>query len=326
MPEVFTPIWKKSSDRMNDPEAYMPQKPICKFGIKFLDDALGGIYKYDVVLLGARTGGGKTEFVSTLAQNIAKQGKRVNLIALESDPSEIERRIRYRLLAETIFKDPLLIKSLNKRHLSYRAWSDGKFEDLSNIVLKNQSDVFQNIYTTYKSDAEYTIENLHNHLIAAGNAMDVIILDHVHYIDLDSEKENSELKKIIKMIRSIALDKGKPMIIVAHLRKGMGKNETLVPDLEEFHGSSDLSKIATRAIMISPCLKKEIKECTKTLFPTFLRVAKNRRDGSVTRYCALLEFDIQTNSYLDAFDLGILNHSGTKWEQVTENQIPRWAE
>lgn len=317
----FEPIWRSAFDRMTSPSFNEPRLPIAKFGIKFLDDALRGIFSSDVILIGARTGAGKTEFVSAIAQAVAKQGKLVNLIALESELLEIEKRIRFKEFAKVFFEYHAYRTTAKK--LSYMNWLMGDFRDLK-LELPPQG-YLKNLMTSYKRDAEFNIHNLHMHLLAAGNKMDLIILDHVHYIDLDEEKQNAELRKIIQMIRAIALDKEIPIIVVGHLRKSNSKYQQLVPDIEEFHGSSDLGKIATRAITIAPCFDSEVRQGTAYLFPTFIRIPKNRMDGSVTRYCALLDFDIRTNQYDSSFQLGKLNASGTEWNRLELGEEPDWS-
>src|SRR5690606_17377988 len=74
---------------------------------------------------------------------------------------------------------------------------------------------------------------------------DLIIVDHVHYFDFDDDNENRAIKDLAKIVRQLSIEEQKPIILIAHLRKRDKKNPDLVADLEEFHGSSDLYKIAT---------------------------------------------------------------------------------
>ena len=51
------------------------------FGVPFLDDSLGGIYKNDLILFGAKTGIGKTQLATLVAKKNAGLNKRVHFFA-----------------------------------------------------------------------------------------------------------------------------------------------------------------------------------------------------------------------------------------------------
>src|SRR5690348_4241502 len=74
------------------------------FGVKFLDDALGGIAQKDIVLLGAKTGIGKTTMASIIAESNAEKGRHVHYFALEAEDREIERRIKFRILSRLAYQ------------------------------------------------------------------------------------------------------------------------------------------------------------------------------------------------------------------------------
>ena len=75
------------------------------YGIQFLDDILRGILPHDLILLGASTGAGKTEAAKQIAMHNALLGKRVHYFALEAEPKEIERRVKYALLVHHLRTD-----------------------------------------------------------------------------------------------------------------------------------------------------------------------------------------------------------------------------
>ena len=174
----------------------------------------------------------------------------------------------------------------------------------------------------YKKE-RFDVDDLRTEMISVKDKVDFIILDHVHYIDLAGDNENKELTDLIHTIRQVALVIKKPVIVVAHVRKTNAAMKILIPDIEDFHGSSNLSKICTKALMIAPAYDQEHKP---TLFPTYMRVCKFRKDGSRTRFVALLNFDIATNSYEKDFQLGTLDGSGSKFSLIDdESKLPYWA-
>jgi len=316
-------ISRTFASRVSDEKFKEPLAPVCKYGIPFLDDSLGGIYPMDVVLIGAKSGSGKTEFVVKISEQMAKAGKRVTLIALEADPYEVERRIHYKKYSKELFKNEELKRKFQP--LNYRRFVEGKItdEDLYNSTLKTLSKELKDLSISYKDKATFDLDELKRHLYSSSSGSHVVILDHIHFIDMVSENENREMKEIISEIRSIALLTKTPIILVAHLRKSMSTKKKIIPDVEDFHGSSDLFKICTQAIILSPRLEAEREEAH--LFPTYMRVVKNRKDGSSSRYVGLVDFNIETNEYNNEYIVGELNFAETEWIPTEIHKRPWWA-
>lgn len=313
--------WRSAAERIEDPEFKIPLQPASKFGISFLDRSLGGIYNGDVILIGAKAGVGKTEIVSQISENLSAMGKRVNLIALEAGPMEIEKRIFFRSYAKKLFDND---KVRQVGAINFRRFCEGKLYD-SELYEETKREVKEKTKTlniTYKNQTNYNIEDLRSQLTAGGALMDAIVLDHVHFIDLQDDNENREMKKIISEIRACSLEHNIPIIVVAHLRKNIARSLLLVPDIEDFHGSSDLIKIATTVILIAP--RNDIDRECSYLYPTFFHVAKNRLDGSITKYVASINFDIRSNSYEKEFYIGTVSRN--VWNPIErEIDMPWWV-
>ncbi len=64
-----------------------------KTGISDLDKVLGGLHPSDMVIVGARTGVGKTSFGVSVMMNLAKQGKRVAMISSEMSVDQVMLRV-----------------------------------------------------------------------------------------------------------------------------------------------------------------------------------------------------------------------------------------
>lgn len=293
-----------------------------EFGISFLDDCLGGIYPSDLILIGSKTGIGKTELVAQIAQRNAEIGKRVYFFALEASPFEIERRIKYKLLSQVFHE--VLKKDFPKIHMDFQDWATGKLDaDLGKFEPEIEAllaEKYDSLFTFYRGFGDYTVQDFEKQILAIQDNVDLIVVDHAHYFDSENENENQALKEVIKKIRDLSLLVGKPIILVAHLRKSDRKYSTPIPDVEDFHGSSDLVKICTKAILIAP---GEFDPSNKVIFPTYFKIAKNRVAGNRTRYLASLSFDVRTNQYSKAYLLG--NWKGGQFEQITAAETPYWA-
>jgi len=296
---------------------------LLQFGIKYLDDAMVGILKNDLILIGAGSGAGKTQTCCNIALANVEAGKRVHYIALEAEYLEIERRIKYQLFAKSFFSDPERPKNID---ISFQNWMLGDFIESCQFNEAKAASEFMNrfggLFTFYKSD-KFDIQDLINTVMECADETDLIILDHVHYMDFDErENENLAIKKIAKTARDLALEQGKPIILVSHLRKEGRQTLTLAPGLEEFHGSSDLYKIATKAVTMGPGAISENGN-----IETYFRIVKNRFEGSVTRYIGKCRYNTKEGSYERSYEIGSAYQTrDTGFKQLDRHIYPKWAE
>lgn len=297
---------------------------ILNFGVKFLDMALGGIFANDLVLLGAALGRGKTELATLIAMANAKKGKRVHYLALEAEENEIERRIKYKLLVSLVASSPTGYRQLHR--FNPLDWYAGRLEDLAGPLDAEMSHYLARDYATLKTFyrvREFTAPQMERLLLAIQDETDLVILDHLHYVDSDDKDENRGVKGIVKKLRDAALDIGKPVVLVAHVRKSDRKAKQLVPDEEDFHGSSDVPKIATKAIMLAPA--RDQPQSAPWRSPTYIRPVKCRVDGQRVRYTGLVDFDARASQYADDFMLGRILPGGEKFEVLKAEEYPHWA-
>ena len=295
---------------------------LLSFGIPFLDDSLRGIAKTDLILLGASSGAGKSEAAFHIAFHNARLGKKVLLFALEAEKKEVELRQLYKFLAREYFSDPQRAQG----RLNYSDFYYGKCWDLVGKYMpkaKEQFNTIQNLFIRY-SDEGYTLDKFAIDVQSFADA-DLIVLDHLHYLELGDEVENKAFKKALQRIRQTVLDYEIPVILISQLRKEANNNrqQSAMPDLADFHGSSDIYKVATKAIMLAPGDKVIDYHSDEFLRPTLIKAVKCRLDGSVKAYTGAMNYDFKTNSYKDSYIVGKL-----VWgpDEVTNKQVEKFEE
>ncbi|MCX5748043.1 MAG: AAA family ATPase, partial [Proteobacteria bacterium] len=285
----------------------------------FLDDALRAILPHDLVLLGAPTGEGKTDLALSIAASNAKAGRRVCYFALEAEPRELERRQKFSLLAKEVLRN----KHPGARELNYTDWILGRCEhicgpfnaDADKTILQTLSE-----FRTFYRGARFTQGDLGQEINAIHQTADLIVIDHLHYVDSDDPNELRALAETVKTIRDLSLRIGKPIILIAHLRKRDVRSIQGTATIDDFHGSSNIVKIATQAITIERARKIE---CTNWyLAPTFVSILKDRRGGA-PGLVALSMFDRRFRSYQPTYTLGRVGDGG-KWEPL-DGDVPTWA-
>lgn len=292
------------------------------FNVKFLDDALGGILPNDLIVLGARTGAGKTALATMIAQKNAEQGKRVHYFALEAEPKEIERRMLYRALVQEAFARG---GHLPKERFSYRAWYEGRLESFLRPLRASVEPVLRETYRglqTYYRGAQFEANELERLFRAIQDQTDLIILDHLHYVDTDDRDENRGYKAIVKRIRDVSLCTGVPVVLIAHLRKKDRGQKMLVPDIDDFHGTSDITKIATKCILLAPAPRDPM--APNHLWTTFMTIPKDRMDATTQNYVAKVIFDVSRSAYDEGYTLGRINHDA--FQALTPSELPSWAQ
>lgn len=294
-------------------------------GNKFLNDALDGIYRDDLVIITAKAGHGKTELAYHIATANALTGKKVHLFALEAHHGEVEARAKYKLLASAFFtQSDWRTYGETPRYLRWMHGKQdhllGKFEpEIDQIMSKNLS----TLYSYYLGD-KFNVEDFEGEMLKAARAgTDLVIVDHLHYFDLDDVDEVRALRKTIRQIRTITKFYRKPTVVVAHIRKQDKKGGSVIPDMDDIYGSSDISKIAT--VVIATARARDREAWNKTIFPTYIQILKSRLDGSLINYTGLCGFDIVRNKYLDNYTLGKIKFGTDEFVRIEDQDRPEWS-
>lgn len=290
------------------------------YHVAFLDDYVKAILPHDVVLIGAPTGIGKTELAMHIATTNAAE-RNVAFFALEAEPREIERRKKYALLLPHVWRS----NPERARDMNFTEWMLGDYEDVcaphNRIVDIEIARSFGSMQTYYRGST-FGAKELVAKIDEVHAYTDLIVIDHLHYIDDDEDDHGS----IVKRIRDCALAHGKPVIVVAHMRKkdsaSSAQAKKLVSALDDFHGSSNVTKIATQAIVLE--VAPRIEGEPYNLAPTFVQVLKDRRQGPC-RQVARVFYDMRMKEYRSAYTLGYVTANGSKWEALGSAQVPAWA-
>jgi hypothetical protein len=286
----------------------------------FLDDVLRAILPHDLILIGAPTGIGKTDLALAIAAANARKDIRAHYFALEAEPDELERRLKYAMLSLELWR----IHHPRAGGMNYTDWYLGHCEDfcgpLNAQIDRRMESELASLWTFYRGQ-KFGAADLARAVFEVHHDTDLLVIDHVHYVDAeDGEDENRAVTDLVKTIRDISLRIGKPFIVVAHLRKRDERLHKLVPTLGDFHGSSNLTKVCTQAITLERAAKIESPKWY--LSPTFMAILKDRRAGAPP-FVALTWFDVRTKTYRDEYTLGLAH--GREWKDLSQLDAPPWA-
>jgi len=300
------------------------------YGIAYLDEALGGIGKAEVVLIGATSGAGKTEVLANIVRAVCESGKRVASFVLEESEEHMafEDRIKFTYMISKYIddgKDASLIRRgqwFKGQHLKEM----GPYEDHGQACVE---DKLKGLITFYRSHGDFTIENLEQQIMKVAPYVDLITLDHISYVDLPQDKgasEHTELRKVVSKINDLTREMNVPIVVVSQLRKDQGglKNQTLVPTQDDLYGSAHLRNVASTIIVFAKAPPESLPPYDGMLpgAPTYVSIRKSRHEG--TGHTSVCFFDRRKYLYLKPYAIGYLQ-AEKKWIATPTGSRPRWA-
>lgn len=323
--------WRNYSQAwIDETEARMDidSNKLCSYGLSPLDDALFRIGKNELVVIGAETGSGKSELGLSIAQHNAKQGRTVAVYYLEGGHLEAIQRMKWKEITKRYY-EKYFSAGID---IDFKKWAFN--HDQSELLTKIEGEVYNEIATYkdrlyfYPINKDFTIEQFMGSLLDFQEwinkklYLDLIVIDHLQYFSLDNaENEITEITKIIREVKHLTDYYQTPVILISHLRK-RGKNAGL-PSHEDFYGSSNIPKISTTSIMISPATDKD--RLAQNIYPTYFRIVKCRT-GVRPNYAFLIDYDLTNREYNKTYELYRVNSLG----QVSDTplpgyEVPKWA-
>ncbi len=302
------------------------------FGVNYLDKATGGILPNDLIVLGASTSAGKTEIASIIAQHNSKtmsesEGKSVYFFALEAEENEIQKRLLYRLFVDlwnttnnnTVYYRDFYLNNYTRFSPQERVEIDECIKK-ARYKLRNENDFLKVFYRTH---GNFGIKEMNQVIDNIQDSAKLIIIDHLQYLDYEGTNENQGVKDLCKRLRDMALLYGIPIILVSHLRKKNMIDKKIIPSLDDFHGTSDIVKIATKVILLSSYNNENITEPYR--YSTLVQVAKSRVDKIGASFIGELIYNSKYNKYEDNYALGKTVDCYLEFKPLTNmREVPIW--
>lgn len=297
---------------------------VIQFGISFLDDATLGIAQEELVIIGARTGTGKTELLNIIAEGAARHA-RVAFFSLESHDLEMEQRALFREILQRFDKLPPKQREeiISGGYLDYTAFARGAYNHQAlREVVKDLEEFFdakyENLKVLYRKNP--TAKTIENDILSMQGEIDLWILDHLHFLSYEGRDELDAVRQAMKLFYDLAAKQKAPLIIASHLRKDSGGDG--FPEISDLHGSSEISKRAVTTVLIDQLSRDKFYAGPNDI-PTLFHIAKFRINGMIRRHYAVHQFNTVTRRYSDHYVLMKKDNNG---DIVTDDSPkPRWA-
>lgn len=326
--------WDEVWERIDDERRMIDVSKIPTFGISFLDEALDGMLKNDLVVIGSDSGVGKSDFCLNMALHNAMRGLQVGLYYIEGGANEAVYRIKWKMMCAEYYSNNNFGLDMD-----YRKWRMNKIDNP--LIDQIEKTCYQNLYEKIKNNiliadikAGMTVKDLNDSFIKGFGCIkqneygfdsehinaDIIIIDHLQYFDLTNPKnEYAEMTAILKQVNNICQFYKVPVVLVSHLRK-KDKDRGL-PSQEDFFGTSNIPKISSVSITICP--DYEDSDCEQNIYPTWFRVVKSRT-GVRSNISGRLFFDTKLGKYRNQYQMFKLVQDVPN-KPLTIIDRPKWA-
>jgi replicative DNA helicase len=201
-------------------------------GFSGLDGLTGGLRSGELVILGARTGMGKTSLAMDIAIEAAKTMP-VKFFSLEMARKQIAPR------ALSFFSQVNLKRTINAT--------------LSEAELLNQRAVIDelrklNLYMEFEAGMKMQDICLSIHDFAARRGKGLIVIDHLHYLRTDEknyENRNIEIGKITHALKEIAKKLDIPILLLSQLNRALDRAvKDKKPKLSDLRDSGNIEQDA----------------------------------------------------------------------------------
>ena len=291
-----------------NPKEYMERnRAVGFFGVSYLDKKLNCIQKNDLILVGARSGAGKSSLAQIMAIHNNRLGKKVSLFSLENFAGDdFMQRLYYEYMKET-----------GDYSIHQRAFTSGNMalsKNAMEVAIYETEKYFDNLEIIPRQK-DFNLDALKKELVKAvvERGKELIILDHLDYIDKDNQNESdvSHVSEIMRTIRNLQDAFGVAVIAFSHLRKPPTsmKERPAVPSIDEFIGSSNKVKEATAVIMFAPDDKGNMTTAGSSRRFTWCCIRKLRQ-GGIDNKSARLIFNTRTGLYEDDYEEKIVGYNG----------------
>lgn len=259
------------------------QEDIVSFGYPWMDERVTGIFKGELVIVGAESGTGKTTWVTNIAHSVSKT-KKVTIFALEDRLHEYGIKALYFKIGDIRRKEQE--KNYPWNDFRKNAIVDPNYE--SYLEKAKQELINSNLYFV-EANQRMTIEALEQvmeeHLI---QGTQLFVIDHLHYFDLlrGNSTKADYIESLMIRLRQFQKRTGARIIMVVHYRKTNNQK----PTLDSFKDSISIVQNANYVVNIWRD-RSDGANLTKTSF--MIPKARNPNgEGTIE-----VEWDRETNDY-----------------------------
>lgn len=225
---------------------------VIPYSVDWLNDYLGGARGGEIVVVGARTGDGKTSFAVSWLYQLAEKNIPCAFLSLEETREEILSR-----MAVIMYQD-LHPKRLDMAKLEPRDWEmlqafDGAAASWSAVIRDN--------LMLGASEAEKFLDV---------HPVKVVFLDHIQLAAHKGRDERQSLDEEIRAWKRIAVERDLVVVMLSQLNRNIYQRDTSEPTCADLKSTGLIEQMASQVLLLWQ--PEGMDEHSR-----ILKVAKNRR-------------------------------------------------
>lgn len=270
-----------------------------------LDEYTTGWQPGQIIVVGARTGIGKSVFGINCATSASSAGKSVLFVSLEMSVEEIEDRIyasvtgipmdRLKSGEELTSRDYDLLKEAG--------------EEVSGWKLRIDTTPHMTIDTLRSKALEH----------ARTNGLDLIVVDYLQLME-STEKGDSrqvEVQKLSRSMKLLAKNLDVPIIVLVQVNRESKDDENAAPQLSQIRESGAIAQDANVVVLLH-------RDATDdgTIPPTIIHLAKNR-NGPANKY-VVCHSNLATSTFIEKRSKPQEERATVEDEQESYDSIPEF--
>lgn len=208
-------------------------------GLKKIDDALGGLHRGDLVIIGARASVGKSALATTISDYISRSGV-VAFFSLEMSSDQVSNRFI----------------SINSRVPLYGIMN-GVVKSASDIPkLEASAEELRNRKLEINDSPSITVSEIQRtcrRIKSERKGLDLIVVDYIQLIKprKDDGKTNDQIGEISRSLKILAKELDVPVIALSQLSRNIEQRENNSPRLSDLRDSGSLEADADIVIVLT---------------------------------------------------------------------------
>lgn len=248
-------------------------KPEFPTGFSVIDGATRGFPRSNIYVIGAPTGGGKTQFVLAAIHALIREGKKVLYFSTEMPQEEI--RDRFNAIGADIPLDELRTGRLTE---------DSRLKLVRYLQTANHANfVISKEDTPSLPVIRAAVESVNP---------DVLIIDHIHHIKMKTDNRRIEVDDFIIGFKKLILERNIPGIVTAQLHRKQADVKGNVEYTEhDFKESGGIENEAGVCLLLCPPDEWTTERFQNTTFS----IRKNRHGRKYQKFS--VRFDTVTASF-----------------------------
>jgi len=202
-------------------------------GMRDLDEIIGGVHPGNLVVIGARTGVGKTAVLCQLATNVARSGNRVLVVSLEMPwPELFDRWVGNLGWIDT--------RRLRRGEMGDDGWNRATtgLTSLAKMAIRVAKPTTMTV-PAIRAEARQ-------------HSADLVLVDYlqlVHAVGRRNTNRENDVGEVSRTLKGMALALGVPVVAAAQLNRNLEGRFTKKPELSDLRDSGQIEQDADVVIM-----------------------------------------------------------------------------